>query len=136
MYRSTIILRPTRLPRTPTAPPSTRPTARRASIDWARWSAECQRGSCSPITRTTANLANAPNNINPFRLSHSQITTCDQNHDYGPEQMAFDLGLMDLFPKTVGTGAPGCLDYGKGKGLVMGYFDGNTTTALWNYAQH
>ncbi len=82
------------------------------------------------------NLANAPNNINPFRLSHSQVTTCDQNHDYGPEQMAFDLGLMDLFPKTVGTGAPGCLDYGKGKGLVMGYFDGNTTTALWNYAQH
>src|SRR6266436_639166 len=85
------------------------------------------------------NLANAPNNINPFRLSHSQVTTCDQNHDYGPEQMAFDLGLMDLFPKTVGVGtvqAPGCLDYGKGKGLVMGYFDGNTTTALWNYAQY
>src|SRR5712692_9861803 len=82
------------------------------------------------------NLANAPYNINPFRLSHSQVTTCDQNHDYGPEQMAFDLGLMDLFPATVGVGAPGCLDYGKGKGLVMGYFDGNTNTALWNYAKH
>ena len=26
--------------------------------------------------------------------------------------------------------------YGKDKGLVMGYFDGNTVTALWNYAQH
>ena len=25
---------------------------------------------------------------------------------------------------------------GKGKGLVMGYFDGNTVTALWNYAQN
>jgi phospholipase C len=80
------------------------------------------------------NLGNFPNNINPFRLSHSQVTTCDQNHDYGPEQTAFDLGLMDLFPKTVGAG---CLpNYGKGKGLVMGYFDGNTVTAYWNYAQH
>src|SRR6266851_6748638 len=72
------------------------------------------------------NLANAPFNINPFRLSHGQVTTCDQNHDYGPEQMAFDLGLMDLFPATVGVGtvqSPPCLDYGKGKGLVMGYFD-------------
>jgi len=44
------------------------------------------------------NPANGLNAINPFRLSHSQVTTCDQNHDYGPEQMAFDLGLMDLFP--------------------------------------
>ena len=25
--------------------------------------------------------------------------------------------------------------WGKDKGLVMGYFDGNTVTALWNYAQ-
>jgi phospholipase C len=85
------------------------------------------------------NAANGADAINPFRLSHSQVTTCDQNHDYGPEQMAFDLGLMDAFPVTVGIGtlqAPPCLDYGKGKGLVMGYFDGNTTTALWNYAQH
>ena len=29
-----------------------------------------------------------------------------------------------------------CNDYGKGIGVVMGYFDGNTTTAFWNYAQH
>src|SRR5216683_4114258 len=84
------------------------------------------------------NAANAPFNINPFRLSHSQVTTCDQNHDYGPEQMAFDLGLMDLFPATVGIGTvpSGCQDYGKGTGLVMGYYDGNTVTAYWNYAQH
>ncbi len=82
------------------------------------------------------NLANAPNNINPFRLSHNQANTCDQNHEYVSEQMAFDLGLMDLFPATVGIGAPGCVDYGKGKGLVMGYYDGNTVTAYWNYAQH
>src|SRR5437899_11368190 len=43
---------------------------------------------------------------------------------------------MDLFPATVGIGSCGGFDYGKGKGLVMGYYDGNTATALWNYAQH
>jgi phospholipase C len=82
------------------------------------------------------NPANGVNAINPFRLSHSQATTCDQNHDYGPEQTAFDFGLMDAFPVTVGTASCGGFDYGKGKGQVMGYYDGNTTTALWNYAQH
>jgi len=82
------------------------------------------------------NPANGANAINPFRLSHSQATTCDQDHDYGPEQTAFDFGLMDAFPVTVGVGDCGGFDYGHGKGLVMGYYDGNTTTALWNYAQH
>ena len=43
---------------------------------------------------------------------------------------------MDKFPENVGVGGPGCPDYGHGKGLVMGYFDGSTTTALWNYAQN
>src|SRR5438045_9315989 len=44
---------------------------------------------------------------------------------------------MDLFPASVGVGScTSPYDYGKGKGLVMGYFDGNTVTALWNYAQN
>lgn len=79
-----------------------------------------------------------PNNTNavqPFRLDRSQFETCDQDHDYTPEQQAFDSGLMDKFVEFAGAGAPGCQDYGKGTGLVMGYFDGNTVTALWNYAQ-
>jgi phospholipase C len=29
-----------------------------------------------------------------------------------------------------------CFDAGKGKGLTMGYYDGNTVTAFWNYAQN
>ena len=29
-----------------------------------------------------------------------------------------------------------CFDAGKGPGVVMGYYDGNTVTAIWNYAQH
>jgi phospholipase C len=83
------------------------------------------------------NSANAPNAINPFRLDRSQASTCDQDHTYGDEQKAFDQGLMDLFPASVGVGS--CTppyDWGRGKGLVMGYFDGNTVTALWNYAQN
>ena len=43
---------------------------------------------------------------------------------------------MNQFVETVGVGSPGCPDYGHGKGLVMGYYDGNTVTALWNLAQH
>jgi phospholipase C len=77
-----------------------------------------------------------PNSTQPFRLDRSQAATCDQDHNYKDEQLAFDFGLMDKFPETVGVGAPGCPDYGKGTGLVMGYYDGNTVTALWNYAQH
>src|SRR6266849_466206 len=61
------------------------------------------------------------------------------DHDFGDEQKAFHGGLMDLFPETVGVGTDPkspCPDFGKGKDLVMGYYDGNTVTALWNYAQH
>jgi phospholipase C len=71
---------------------------------------------------------------NPFRLDRSEAATADQDHDYGPEQQAFHGGLMDAFPQYTGT--PGPPPTGKStKGLVMGYYDGNTVTALWNYAQ-
>src|SRR5262249_15394135 len=66
----------------------------------------------------------------------SQAFTADQTHNYGPEQAAYDNGKMDLFPLNTGaagTGGTGVFDT---KGLVMGYYDGNTVTALWNYAQH
>ena len=82
------------------------------------------------------NAPNNPNSVQPFRLSPSQAVTCDQDHTYTDEQKAFDSGLMDKFVETVGRGAGTCADYGKGKGLVMGYYDGNTVTGLWNYAQH
>jgi phospholipase C len=82
------------------------------------------------------NPVNRPAGTNPFRLDRKQAATCDQDHDYGPEQQAFDQGLMDLFPASTGSGKCGGYDYGKGRGLVLGYFDGNTATALWNYAQH
>jgi phospholipase C len=85
------------------------------------------------------NPANGAGATNPFRLDRSQAWTADQDHDYGPEQAAFDGGLMDLFPLNVGT--PGPPPYHgppvvDTTGLVLGYYDGNTTTALWNYAQY
>ena len=81
-------------------------------------------------------LTKNPNSQQPFRLSRSQAVTCDQDHSYADEQKAYNSGLMNLFKETVGVGAGTCFDAGKGKGLVMGYYDGNTVTALWNYAQH
>jgi phospholipase C len=85
------------------------------------------------------NKANGEGAINPFRLNRSQAATADQDHDYMPEQMAFHSGLMDLFPKSVGKGnmnQSGSHNSLNTTGLTMGYFDGNTVTALWNYAQH
>ncbi len=80
---------------------------------------------------TTGNGAGA---MNPFRLDRSEAATADQDHDYTPEQQAFHAGLMDSFPEYTGT--PGPPPNGQTThGLVMGYFDGNTVTALWNYAQ-
>jgi phospholipase C len=85
---------------------------------------------------------------NPFRLGPAQAATADQNHGYQQEQLAFDRGLMDSFPQYTGlpalatqklhpqslVGAPPEYLH-QTKGLVMGYYDGNTVTALWNYAQ-
>jgi phospholipase C len=81
-------------------------------------------------------LDHNPNSTQPFRLSSAQAVTCDQGHGYKQEQQSYSAGAMNKFPETVGVGGPPCIDFGKGKGLVMGYYDGNTVTAFWNYAQH
>lgn len=89
---------------------------------------------------TTKNAGNGTNNINPFRLDRSQFAIADQDHDYQAEQMGFNGGAMDLFPASLGAGnaaAPQSLTPPLNTpGLTMGYFDGNTVTAYWNYAQH
>ncbi|SFW60017.1 phospholipase C [Luteibacter sp. UNCMF366Tsu5.1] len=84
------------------------------------------------------NAANGDGAINPFRLARAQAATADQDHGYTAEQRAFDGGRMDLFPQYTGRGEmlPGGDPSQEGKGQVMGYYDGNTVTALWNYAQH
>ncbi len=80
---------------------------------------------------TSALLTHNPNLANPKRLDRTDGTICGSNHSYGPEQQAFDHGLMDHFVQDTGSHAPGC-DGTHG----MDYYDGNTVTGLWNYAQH
>ncbi|MET7732064.1 alkaline phosphatase family protein [Streptomyces sp. NPDC005402] len=79
-------------------------------------------------------LKNNPNLYAPKRLSGSQAMTCDQNHSYGPEQYAADGGKADKYVEN--TEVNKCSGLFGEPGLVMDYYDGNTVTALWNYAQH
>jgi phospholipase C len=79
---------------------------------------------------TGALLTNNPNLANPQRLDRSQALTCDQDHAYTDEQKAYDKGLLDQFVQSASGGR--CTD----KSIVMDYYDGNTVTALWNYAQY
>src|SRR5208282_1909036 len=78
--------------------------------------------------------------VNPFRIPPSVPVTCDNDHDYNDEQFAFHGGLMDqwLTPLTpLGeTGTVSCSDPVLGPNAALGYYDGNTVTAYWNYAQH
>jgi phospholipase C len=111
----------------------------------------------TPALLTSNPNLNSANNVpamssnpsNPFRLAPAQAATGDQDHNYNPEQLAFDNGKMDLFPISVGspdstalsnlpnlaevTNAP---PQANTTALTMGYYDGNTVTAMWNYAQH
>jgi phospholipase C len=82
-----------------------------------------------PNTPTVNGLAKAlfehnNNLIPPFRLSRSEASTCDPDHTYTTLQLDAHGGLLDQFVQNNKT-CP----------AVMGYFDGNTVTALWNYAQ-
>ena len=91
---------------------------------------------------TPALLTSNPNGVNPRRLDPgtiNDILTCDQNHGYTAEQVAEDNGAMDKFTAAGGTATT----TGKSPtGVncqasdVMNYYDGNTVTAYWNYAQH
>ncbi|HWZ57253.1 MAG TPA: alkaline phosphatase family protein [Verrucomicrobiae bacterium] len=87
---------------------------------------------------TAGLLTNNPNATNPFRMDRAFPNTCDQDHVYGDEQFVFHAGLMDGFTGTKpnSTALYSCNDAHYGKFSVMGYFDGNTVTALWNYAQN
>ncbi len=76
-------------------------------------------------------LAHNPNSSVPMRLDSAHAATCDQDHDYTNEQKAFHGGLMDKFVEFTGDSDDGC-----DPRMVMSYFDGNTVTALWNYAQN
>src|SRR6202161_3526904 len=82
------------------------------------------------------NPANGAGATNPFRLDRTQANTPNQSHADTAEQKAYDGGKNDLFPLNTGSGTNGGAGAFGTKGQVMGYFDGNTVTAYWNYAQN
>jgi phospholipase C len=73
-------------------------------------------------------LTKNPNAFNPKRLDRSQPVTDDMDHEYTAEQKAFNGGKMDKFVENTSGGTD--------KSMVMNYYDGNTVTGLWNYAQN
>src|ERR1035437_5899375 len=91
---------------------------------------------------TATNTANGTIAINPFRLDRSQVSTASQNHNYDAQQKSFNGGAMDLaplYPSTPNSASVASQSLTpplNTAGLVMGYYDGNTVTALWNYAQN
>lgn len=101
------------------------------------------------ITASTPGVVNyapfaSPSTTYPF--------TCDNSNAYKAEQAAEDDSLVDHYPaQTSATGTltettqasstPGAITTtvtatNCTANLSMGYYDGNTVTALWNYAQH
>src|ERR1019366_4064425 len=96
-------------------------------------------GGVGTLLTNNPNKDAANNQVNPARLDPATVNGilgCAQDHDYNDEQKAFDGGKMDKFVATVGT-ASGKSGTGQPCSAddVMNYYDGNTVTALWNYAQ-
>jgi phospholipase C len=101
-------------------------------------------------------LQHNPNQSNPFRIGRLESFTCDANHAYHEELLARNQGLMNKYveygadapaaealdPKTKRLEAEAtaelfCHRNAQGNyDTDLGYFDGNTVTALWHYAQY
>jgi len=75
-------------------------------------------------------LVDNPNSVKPFRIPRENASTCDNDHLYTRLQEAYDGGLVDKFVET-NVVSKGC-----DPAVTMGYFDGGTVTAIWNYAQY
>jgi len=83
-------------------------------------------------------LTDNPNEYNPQRLTPSEALTESNNHSDVPEQKADDNNKQDAFVQNTEASTPsnGCGPEYCPPGIVMDYYDGNTVTALWNYAQN
>jgi len=109
----------------------------------------------SPLLTSNPNVANpgrldpGPNASGVYNTGLNTTThtnagiddtlTCQDNHNYEPEQIAFDGGAMNNFPGTVGPKASTTDPEGDtacNPDNVLNYYDGNTVTGYWNYAQH
>jgi len=82
-------------------------------------------GLAGGIVNNNQNLA-APFRLTPFQGANDPN---DPVHKYTNLQTALDSGMLDQFVQANGIS---CTP----PSIVMGYYDGNTVTALWNYAQY
>ncbi|HWB21901.1 MAG TPA: alkaline phosphatase family protein [Gaiellaceae bacterium] len=98
------------------------------------------------LQHTNSLTAQNPNSAPPVRMDATATgnawnisgqLTCDQDHNYSDEEKSFDGGAMDQFVQAVGQGN-GSAPFGElcRASTVMDYYDGNTVTGFWNYAQH
>ena len=140
---STTTSGPTRTPPTATASLST-PLPHTPAVDGLT---PATSSSLPPSLRHSSNLlVSNPNAALPQRLDSNPIglagdaggqLTCDQDHNYSDEQQSFDGGLMDQFVaerRHRRRHVP--VRHALQQETVMDYYDGNTVTGLWNYAQH
>jgi phospholipase C len=105
-----------------------------ANVDGQRFTA--RPGTPQVDGLTPELLTHNPNRAQPMRLGGpGQQVVCDQDHEYTAEQEAFHGGAMDQFVEHTETATckPPVFT---APGMVMDYYDGNSVTALWNYAQH
>ncbi len=114
---------------------ATYPNATNSSPTQTHFSSLSNTPPVNGITTGTGLSTNNTNLVNPFHLDRTdsvKVALCDPNHDYTSLQKSYNGGLMDKFVESSGLSSKKDCD----PKLVMGYFDGNTVTALWNYAQH
>jgi phospholipase C len=88
-----------------------------------------KNGPVGPLLTSNTNL------YQPQRLTPGQALTSSQNHGDSAEQKALDGGKMDAFVQNTENHTCSAPQYCP-PGIVMDYYDGNTVTALWNYAQN
>jgi phospholipase C len=92
-----------------------------------------------PAGSTATLLTHNPNSAQAFRLSPADAVTCDNDNAYDAEQIAANKGLQNQYPQATSaqpTATNTTTHLPCDANLAMGYYDGNTVTAIWNYAQH
>lgn len=80
-------------------------------------------------------LEHNPNLSNPYRMAPGQ-PTCDLGYGVIAQKRAYNHGLNNMFIWQENQGPNAVSDDGCFAQSVMGYYDGNTLSALWQYAQH
>lgn len=80
-------------------------------------------------------LRHNPNLSNPYRMAPHE-PTCDLGYGVYAQKHSYNDGRNNMFIWKDYDTSSGINDDGCFPQSVMGYYDGNAVTGLWNYAQH